>query len=64
MSWGAGGEGRYVIPDQFLDPYQLRDGYFIVVVQFHDDSQMGASPDYEWNHSGWFLHVDGGGAST
>jgi hypothetical protein len=28
------------------------------------DSQLGASPDYEWNHSGWFLHVDGGGAST
>ncbi len=53
-----------MIPDQFLDPYQLRDGYFIVVLLFHDDSQLGASPDYEWNHSSWFLHVDGGGAST
>jgi hypothetical protein len=30
----------------------------------HDDSLLGASPDYEWNHSGWFLLVDGGGAST
>jgi hypothetical protein len=23
-----------------------------------DDSQLGASPDYEWNHSSWFLHVE------